>query len=219
MPDEHRDIKPYVNPVRGLPWKSITDVKDRDLHDELCGNGKLGNGSCGYVFTSTLQVTDNSVLALPQVMLRFPGNPINCFPWDQLLSVKWYILVEFGEYAMNKGSYDELWVIFNGYLVSLWNKIRKGSLTSSSSSQLLSREYEVAQPLLFLFAFPFLNHLLRILSFFIFIFILIFPLVFIGIFISVCIFVLRTFAFQFAFHVSSTLSLLFAYVSLCILIW
>ena len=33
--DERRDMKPYAIPVRALPFKSITDAKVRQLHDEL----------------------------------------------------------------------------------------------------------------------------------------------------------------------------------------
>ena len=33
--DERRDMKPSAIPVRALPFKSITDAKVRQLHDEL----------------------------------------------------------------------------------------------------------------------------------------------------------------------------------------
>ena len=33
--DEHRDLKPYAIPVRGLPFKGIKDAKLRELRDEL----------------------------------------------------------------------------------------------------------------------------------------------------------------------------------------
>ena len=77
---------------------------------------------------------------------------------------------------------------------------------------------EVAQPLLFLFAFAvtfFYRHLHFLVRFFglifIFIFILIFHSVFISIFICVCIFVLPAFAFQSAFHVYQHFQLRFRF--------